>query len=99
MEFRFSCPHALNEAVQAYHTLMVGGTKVRVKHGETEVEYDKRSLSALKGYIAALHQQCGGRESAAVLGIPSNRRPAPAVFSEHAFAAAGGCGCGPRPTC
>ena len=97
---RFSCARALSEAVAAYHQLLVGGSKVRVRHGETEVEYDRRNLTLLKGYIASLHQTCGGSESAAVLGIPTNRRPAPVVFSNTRLQEAGcGCQAPPKPHC
>lgn len=91
---KFSCSRALGEAVAAYHQLLVGQTRVRVRHGESEVEYDKRNLPALKNYIMSLHQSCGGAESAAVLGIPTSRSPASAVFSEQRFGPLGGCGCG-----
>ena len=91
---KFSCSRALGEAVAAYHQLMVGQTRVRVRHGESEVEYDKRNIPALKQYIMSLHQSCGGAESAAVLGIPANRSPGSAVFTEQRFQPMGCCGCG-----
>lgn len=91
---KFSCSRALGEAVAALHQLMVGQTRVRVRHGESEVEYDKRNIPALRQYIMNLHQTCGGAESAAVLGIPQGRAPGSAVFSEQRFQPLSGCGCG-----
>jgi hypothetical protein len=91
---KFSCSKALGEAIGAYHQLMVGQTRVRVKHGESEVEYDKRNLSALRQYIMSLHQSCPCAESAAMLGIPQNRRPGSPVYGNSRYTEAG-CGCGP----
>jgi hypothetical protein len=86
---KFRCSEAIGQAVAAYHALMVGQTRVRVRHGDSEVEYDKRNIPALKNYIMSLHQSCGGAESAAVLGIPQRRAPAHAVFSEQTLAGSG----------
>lgn len=91
---KFSCSRALGEAIGAYHQLMVGQTRVRVRHGESEVEYDKRNIGALRQYIMNLHQTCGGAESAAMLGIPRNRQPGVPVYSNHRYEDPG-CGCGP----
>jgi hypothetical protein len=90
---KFRCSDALGQAVAAYHGLMVGQTRVRVRHGDNEVEYDKRNIRALQQYVMNLHQSCGNAESAAVLGIPSRRQPFSAVFSEQSLAP--DCGCGP----
>ena len=79
---KFSCGRALQEAVGAYHALMVGQTRVRVKHGESEVEYDKRNIKALREYIMALHQSCPSMEAAAVLGIPQRRAPGVPVYGD-----------------
>ena len=72
---RFICQEAMNEALQAYHLLMTGQQKVVVRHGETEVRYEAKSVTALKQYIMSLHQSCPFRESDALLGIPTGRRP------------------------
>ena len=91
----FRCSDALAQAIGAYHALMVGQTRVRVRHGDSEVEYDKRNIPALRQYIMSLHQACGGIESSAVLGIPRRRSPANVVFSESSVDALD-CGCGPQ---
>ena len=61
----------MGEALASYHALMVGQTRVRVRHGDSEVEYGKRDIPALKQYIMSLHQVCPCVESAAMLGIPA----------------------------
>lgn len=91
---KFSCAQALREAVGAYHQLMVGTQRVMVRHGESEVRYEARNLSALKAYIMSLHQNCPSGEAAAMLGIPQNRQPGVPVFSNHRYQDPG-CGCGP----
>jgi hypothetical protein len=94
---KFNCHFALKEAVQAYHALMVGQTRVRVKHGESEVEYDKRNINALKQYLMSLYQSCPSMEAAAVLGIPQRRSPGVPVHGSFDFPSS--C-CGPvEPDC
>lgn len=82
---KFNCHHALQDAIRAYHALMVGQTRIRVRHGESEVEYDKRNINALKQYIMSLHQSCPSMEAAAVLGIPQRRAPGVPVHGSFDF--------------
>lgn len=49
----------LNEAQAAYHQLMTGTAKVRVRYGEREVEYTRAKAGDLAAYIAGLKQQLG----------------------------------------
>ena len=43
----------------AYHALMAGHTRVRVRHRDYEIEYHKSSLHFLEREVRKLQVQCG----------------------------------------
>lgn len=87
-----SCAQMLSQALTAYHNILAGAQeRIAVRHGESEVRYSQRNVSALKEYIQGLHMSCGNSQSAAVLGIPGRRSPALATFGRQSFDQ--GCGC------